>query len=47
MNYLDKEIFNAIPAYLKPIEDIWQPADLLLVAACIGMAINCLCWIQV
>ncbi len=29
MNHLDKEIFDAIPAYLKPIEDIWQPADLL------------------
>src|SRR6478609_3451189 len=29
MNHLDKEIFDAIAAYLKPIEDIWQPADLL------------------
>ncbi len=29
MNYLDKEIVDSIPAYLKPIEDIWQPADLL------------------
>jgi acyl-[acyl-carrier-protein] desaturase len=29
MNHLDKEILNAIPVYLKPIESIWQPADLL------------------
>ena len=29
MNYLDKEITDAIPAYLKPIDDMWQPADLL------------------
>jgi len=29
MNHLDKEIVDAIPAYLKPIDDIWQPADLL------------------
>ena len=29
MNHLDKEIYEAIPLYLKPIEDIWQPADLL------------------
>jgi acyl-[acyl-carrier-protein] desaturase len=29
MNYLDKEIVDAIPAFLKPVEDIWQPADLL------------------
>ena len=29
MNHLDKEILSAIPAYLKPIETIWQPADLL------------------
>src|SRR4051812_41163090 len=29
MNHLDKEIVDAIPAYLKPVEDIWQPADLL------------------
>ena len=29
MNYLDKEVMTAIPIYLKPIEKIWQPADLL------------------
>lgn len=29
MNHLDKEITDAIPAYLKPVEEIWQPADLL------------------
>jgi acyl-[acyl-carrier-protein] desaturase len=29
MNHLDKEILNAIPLYLKPVETIWQPADLL------------------
>src|SRR3954465_15955040 len=29
MNHLDKEIVDAIPAFLKPIDDIWQPADLL------------------
>src|SRR3954468_8863223 len=29
MEHLDKEIVDAIPAYLKPVEDIWQPADLL------------------
>lgn len=29
MNHLDKEILNAIPVYLKPIESIWQPTDLL------------------
>ena len=29
MNHLDKEILNAIPVYLKPIESIWQPADLI------------------
>jgi acyl-[acyl-carrier-protein] desaturase len=29
MNHLDKEILSAIPAYLKPIETIWQPTDLL------------------
>ena len=29
MHYLDKEILNAIPVYLKPVETIWQPADLL------------------
>jgi acyl-[acyl-carrier-protein] desaturase len=29
MEYLDKKIVDAIPAYLKPVEDIWQPADLL------------------
>jgi acyl-[acyl-carrier-protein] desaturase len=29
MNYLDKEIAEAIPQFLKPIDEIWQPADLL------------------
>ena len=29
MNYLDKEIAGAIPQFLKPIDEIWQPADLL------------------
>lgn len=29
MNYLDKEIADAIPQFLKPIDEIWQPADLL------------------
>ena len=29
MHYLDKEILNAIPVFLKPVETIWQPADLL------------------
>lgn len=29
MNHLDKEILDAISVYLKPIENIWQPADLL------------------
>jgi len=29
MNHLDKEILNAISVYLRPIENIWQPADLL------------------
>ncbi|ANE51592.1 acyl-ACP desaturase [Flavisolibacter tropicus] len=29
MNHLDKEIQEAILQYLKPIDDIWQPADLL------------------
>lgn len=29
MNHLDKEILEAIPMFLKPIETIWQPADLL------------------
>lgn len=29
MNHLDEEILNAIPLYLKPVENIWQPADLL------------------
>ncbi|MEJ7738169.1 MAG: acyl-ACP desaturase [Chitinophagaceae bacterium] len=27
--HLDKDIQNAIPVYLKSIDDIWQPADLL------------------
>jgi acyl-[acyl-carrier-protein] desaturase len=29
INHLDKEILKSIPLYLKPIENIWQPADLL------------------
>ncbi|MCU7548937.1 acyl-ACP desaturase [Chitinophagaceae bacterium LB-8] len=29
MKHLDKGVLDAIPAYLKPIDDIWQPADLL------------------
>ncbi len=29
MNHLDKEIHSAIPLYLKPVETIWQPADML------------------
>lgn len=29
MNHLDKEIYDAIPLYLKPIEHMWQPADML------------------
>jgi acyl-[acyl-carrier-protein] desaturase len=29
MNHLDKGVLDAIPTYLKPIDDIWQPADLL------------------
>lgn len=29
MNHLDKEILDAIPLYLKPVETIWQPTDLL------------------
>lgn len=29
MRHLDKEILGAISVYLKPVEVIWQPADLL------------------
>lgn len=29
LQHLEKDIQNAIPLYLKPIDDIWQPADLL------------------
>jgi acyl-[acyl-carrier-protein] desaturase len=29
MTYLDKGVLEAIPLYLKPIDDIWQPTDLL------------------
>ncbi len=29
MHHLDKEIMLAIPEFLKPIDTIWQPADLL------------------
>lgn len=29
MTYLEKEVLLAIPQYLKPIDEIWQPADLL------------------
>ena len=29
MHHLDKEILHAIPKFLKPVETIWQPADLL------------------
>lgn len=29
MNHLDEELVKAIPQYLKPVESIWQPADLL------------------
>lgn len=29
MRHLDKEIAGAIPIYLKPIDTIWQPSDLL------------------
>jgi acyl-[acyl-carrier-protein] desaturase len=29
MNYLEKDIINALPLYLKPINEIWQPTDLL------------------
>ena len=29
MNHLDKEVLDSIPVFLKPIEEIWQPADLL------------------
>ena len=29
MNHLDKEIHSAIPFFLKPVEQIWQPADLM------------------
>ena len=29
MRHLDQEILGAIPIHLKPVEDIWQPADLL------------------
>jgi acyl-[acyl-carrier-protein] desaturase len=29
MKHLESDILNAIPVYLKPIEDIWQPANLL------------------
>ncbi|MBC7826601.1 MAG: acyl-ACP desaturase [Chitinophagaceae bacterium] len=29
MHHLEKEILNAIPLYLKPVETIWQSADLL------------------
>ena len=29
MNHLDKEIHTAIPLYLKPVETMWQPADML------------------
>jgi acyl-[acyl-carrier-protein] desaturase len=29
MDHLDKEIMEAIPLYLKPIEKIWQPTDFL------------------
>lgn len=29
MNHLDKEIHAAIPLFLKPVEQVWQPADLM------------------
>lgn len=29
MNHLENDVLNAIPNYLKPIDKIWQPADLL------------------
>ncbi len=29
INHLDKAIVDAIPAYLRPIDEMWQPADLL------------------
>ena len=29
MNHLDKSIGEAMKTYLKPVEKIWQPADLL------------------
>jgi acyl-[acyl-carrier-protein] desaturase len=29
MNFLEKDIHEAIPQFLKPIDEIWQPADLL------------------
>ena len=29
MNHLDKEVLDSIPVFLKPVEEIWQPADLL------------------
>ena len=29
MKYLEKDVLQAIPLYLKPIDEIWQPADLL------------------
>lgn len=29
MTYLEKDIHEAIPQFLKPIDEIWQPADLL------------------
>ena len=33
LKHLDKDIQNAIPVYLKPIDDIWQPSDFLPDAA--------------
>ena len=29
MHHLDNEILKAIPVYLKPVEAIWQPADMV------------------
>lgn len=29
MEHLDKDVLNAIPVFLKPVESIWQPTDFL------------------
>ena len=29
LKHLEKDIQNSVAVYLKPIDDIWQPSDLL------------------